>query len=84
VGEFSGVDADLLQLAFEELAVETHARGAVLSVCRVPLQAQCGRCAAIFDVAGFRFVCPKCHSMEVTVVRGDELLLDSITLETAT
>lgn len=84
VGEFSGVDADLLQLAFEQLAPDSTARRATLSIQRVPLRARCRRCELEFDVQNFRFVCPECRDVDVTIVAGDGLVLESITCEADT
>jgi hydrogenase nickel incorporation protein HypA/HybF len=81
VGEFSGVDADLLQFAFEQLAPNSSARGASLAVRRVRLQACCSGCDQVFDVENFRFVCPDCQEVDVAVVGGDGLVLDSVTVE---
>ncbi len=81
VGDFSGVDADLLQLAFEQLAPESSARGASLAVRQVRLQAGCKGCDRVFDVENFRFVCPVCSESDVTIVGGDSLVLDSVTME---
>lgn len=81
VGEFSGVEADLLPLAFQELAPGTPAAGAELTIHRLPLEARCRRCEHRFVVRQFRFTCPECQGRDVAVVRGDELLLETVTLE---
>lgn len=80
-GEFSGVEPELLRLAFEELAPESAARGAVLELAEVPLEARCGECDHLFRVRRFRFQCPQCRGRQVTVVRGEGLVLESVTLE---
>ncbi|MEX0704102.1 MAG: hydrogenase maturation nickel metallochaperone HypA [Planctomycetales bacterium] len=82
VGEFSGVDPELLGLAFEQLAPSSSAaRYARLTVRRVPLQARCEGCVRTFDVVDFRFFCPECRRPDVTIVAGEELVLESVTLE---
>ena len=82
IGEFSGVDADLLQSAFEQLARESSAEHARLKIERTKLQARCEACDADFPVCGFRFVCPLCRGSNVRIVRGEELMLESVLLET--
>jgi len=79
VGEFSGIEGDLLEIAFRQLSPESVVSGARLDVRRVPLQAECEECRSLFDVQGFRFVCPECASRRVRILRGEELMLDGIT-----
>jgi hydrogenase nickel incorporation protein HypA/HybF len=81
VGEFSGIDAELLRSAFERLATESIAQGATLQVRRVGLQAECRACHQPFDVENFSFRCPLCAETDISVVRGEDLVLDSLTLE---
>lgn len=81
VGEFSGVDPDLLESAFGELAPASSACGARLLVHRLPLRATCADCGRTFGVVDFRFECSACASREVAIVSGDELLLDAVTME---
>lgn len=81
VGVFSGVDADLLRTAFEQLRENTCANGAELRIVHTELIAACGGCGREFEVAGFRFECPECGSGDVRILRGDELRLESLTME---
>lgn len=81
VGEFSGVDAELLRIAFGRSTVGTCLHGAELLVEQVPLEARCGDCGTEFAVSGFRFVCPDCGGRTTEVVRGEELMLESVTFE---
>lgn len=81
IGEFAGVDAQLLELAFHDLAPHTFAGDVELVMRRVPLQAECNHCSRTFPVESFRFVCPHCGDTGVRVVSGEELVLESVTLE---
>jgi hydrogenase nickel incorporation protein HypA/HybF len=81
VGEFSGIDPDLLQSAVTTLADQGRTRNCALNISRVPLTARCAACADVFVVSHFRFVCPSCASTETEIVSGEELILDSVTLE---
>jgi hydrogenase nickel incorporation protein HypA/HybF len=80
VGEFAGVDAELLELAFRDLAIGTPAEGADVSISRVPLEARCQKCGHEFEIQRFRFVCPNCSTADVRIIRGEELMLESVTL----
>ena len=83
VGEFSGVEPDLFRSAFEDVVIDSPLRGAQLNLRQVPLQARCDRCARKFLVARFCFECPACQSKQVTILRGEDLMLESVTLEQA-
>ena len=84
IGEFSGVDAELLAAAYAELAAETALCHAELIIDRTTLQAQCRRCGRKFQIQEFTFECPTCASRDLAILGGEELLLDSITLEEPT
>lgn len=81
VGEFSGVEPDLLESAFQRQSRGGAAEGAQLHIKRTSLTAKCEDCRYEFQIEHFRFVCPLCNVTDVTVVGGDELLLDSVTME---
>ena len=81
VGEFSGVEPELFRAAYEMLIEDTPLRGAELQLNRVPLEAHCNHCEREFAVARFRFVCPECNSRDLEILRGEDLVLESITVE---
>ena len=81
VGEFSGVEPELFREAYQTLIEETPLRGAELQMNCVPLESRCDECGHDFAVERFRFECPKCESTAVTVVSGEGLVLESVTVE---
>lgn len=81
VGEFSGVEADLLHSAFEDLSKGTPAEAASIDIIKTELTAACQCCGNHFAVNRFQFVCPQCQSTKVAIERGDELILESVTFE---
>lgn len=81
VGEFSGVDPDLLRSALAMLGTPGFTGDAELTIRRVPLTARCAACDDVFAVPHFRFTCPSCHSTDTRIVSGEELVLESVTLE---
>jgi hydrogenase nickel incorporation protein HypA/HybF len=83
VGEMSGVEPELLHSAFRVLLESGHAGGADLELERVPLEARCDGCGAEFPVRRFHFACPECGGPRVTVLRGEHLVLQQLTLESA-
>jgi hydrogenase nickel incorporation protein HypA/HybF len=81
IGEFSGVDPELLQLAFENVVEHSSFVNTELIVEKVPLEARCENCSNEFLIERFRFACPKCKSGTVKVIRGEEMMLERIMLE---
>lgn len=81
VGDFSGVEPDLLRIAFDDLVRSTRALGSLLHIQRVSLEARCLDCCDEFHVQRFRFECPRCGGRNIKVVRGEGLMLESVTME---
>ena len=81
IGEFSGVEPRLVEMAFVEMAAEIGQTEVRLILDVVPLMARCLSCQQEFAVLGFRFVCPKCGPGDVTVTSGEEMQLVSIRAE---
>ena len=83
VGRFSGVEPSLFRLAFETMVETSSARGAKLQMAVTELEARCDSCDHEFAMDGFRFECPNCRSSSITVISGEDLLLEGVTLEQA-
>ena len=81
VGQFSGVEPELFRLAFETMVDTSSARGAKLQMSEEALTAQCKECGQEFAIERFRFECPACDSPTVTVVQGEQLVLESVIME---
>ena len=81
IGEFSGVEPELLASAYRDLITETPFRGAALDLEQVPLEAVCEQCGGQFRIERFNFQCDVCGSMKLTIRGGEEMLLDSVTME---
>ena len=82
VGAFSGVEPDLFRFAYDTLSQDSAVRGAQLEMEVVPLECHCKECDDDFAVQDFRFECPKCDSGSVSIIRGEGIVLDDVTLET--
>lgn len=79
IGDFSGVESRLVQLAFEELAPLTWSNRVELKIETVALAARCRKCDCQFHVDSFRFICPACGAGSVQVTSGEEMELVSLT-----
>jgi hydrogenase nickel incorporation protein HypA/HybF len=81
VGEFSGVEPDLLSSAYDDLVFNTPLQDAALHIERVPLQGLCEHCGRQFRIERFNFQCDKCGGLKLTLCGGEEMLLDSVTMK---
>jgi hydrogenase nickel incorporation protein HypA/HybF len=81
IGEFSGVEPQFLASAYHDLITDTPFRGASLDLEQVPLAAVCDVCSNHFRIERFNFQCDNCGSLRLTIRGGEEMLLDSVTME---
>lgn len=81
VGELTEVVDFALQFAFEALTPGTLAEGATLVVNHVKARSHCNDCGADYDHDRFQMVCTVCESLNVNLLQGRELLVDSIETE---
>ena len=82
VGPLGGVVPELLESAFEAARQGTLAERAVLTIEIPPLRVRCRTCGAESEPAGLNFVCLSCASPDAEIVRGAEITLMSVELET--
>ena len=80
VGRLSGVEPDLLKLAFEVARVGTVADTAELEIGSVPVEVKCRTCGAESEAVPNRLLCSNCGDWQVNVTAGEELLLVSLEL----
>jgi hydrogenase nickel incorporation protein HypA/HybF len=80
LGEFSGVEPELLESAFRIAARSSRSREASLEIQVEPLEAECRDCGELSRVVAFHFVCARCGSHQIEIRSGEEIKLESITL----
>ena len=81
VGHLRQVVPSALEFAFELCAQGTAAEGAELELEVVPVAVVCRACAEESEPDGFPLTCQACGSFELEIVRGEELVVDSLELE---
>jgi len=81
VGELTEIVEFALQFAFEALTPGTLAEGATLVVNHVGARSHCNDCGLDYDHDRFQMVCPNCDSLNVQLLQGRELRIDSIEAE---
>ncbi|MFN3750861.1 MAG: hydrogenase maturation nickel metallochaperone HypA [Thiobacillus sp.] len=82
IGPLAGVVPELLASAFP-LAAAGHAmERATLDLVAAPVSVRCQTCGEETEAAMNRLVCGACGDWHTQVISGDELLLESVELET--
>ena len=81
VGHLRQVVPSALEFSFELVAEGTVVEGARLEIEQVPVRVGCGACAAVSGAVEFPLVCPSCGGLDVEVVAGEELSVESLELE---
>ncbi len=82
IGPLSGVDAGLLARAFDVARIGTTADTAVLKIEAAALRVQCRNCGTVSTAEPAKLLCGACRDHRVRLIEGDELLLESLELET--
>ena len=80
IGRLSGVHADSIRFAFELLAPDSIAAGAELAIDQPRARCHCPNCAIEVEIDELTVLCPRCGDPNVTIVGGQELVLESIDL----
>ena len=80
-GHLRQVVPSALEFAFELVAEGTAVEGAVLEIEAVRAAGVCRECGIESEQEGFPLRCARCGGLDVEVVRGEELLVDSLELE---
>jgi hydrogenase nickel incorporation protein HypA/HybF len=81
VGKLTGFIPESIQLQFALLSKGTAAEGANLTFHQVPARLHCRRCNADFTTDSCEISCPNCRTLEIDVISGMELSVESMEIE---
>jgi hydrogenase nickel incorporation protein HypA/HybF len=81
VGALRQVVPDALTFAWQMVTVETELEGSELAIVEVAAVGECRDCGARTQQAWFPFKCGACGALDVDVVAGEELSVESLELE---
>ena len=81
VGHLRQVVPSALAFSFELVAHGTPAEGAELEMQQIPATGVCQDCGEESRLAAFPLQCGSCHSHDLEVIEGEELLVESLELE---
>lgn len=83
VGALRQAVPELMTFAFEAAAAGTAAEGASLQLEEVPARIACHVCSREFEPEDVFWQCPECNAFGGRVVAGEELMLETVSLEEA-
>jgi hydrogenase nickel incorporation protein HypA/HybF len=78
VGRLHHVHPGAFDQSFAVAAMGTVAEDAAAELVLVPVRARCGRCDGTWECDDVPVGCPSCGSIELELLGGDELVLESI------
>ncbi|MCX5684071.1 MAG: hydrogenase maturation nickel metallochaperone HypA [Planctomycetota bacterium] len=81
VGKWSGADPESLEFALQILAAESPWPKAVFQIRSEPLGLECRKCGRKFEPEELNLACPGCKSLDVEVVKGKDVYVESLEIE---
>lgn len=78
IGKLRQVAPPMLENAFAVVSEGTLARGARLEVEYQNIVMRCQSCREEFSVDDKLYICPSCEGTELTLLTGDEVMLESV------
>lgn len=81
IGVMSGVEPELLQTAFDTFKEETicHDAQFIINVQNVIIR--CNSCQKDSELSKLEYSCPKCKSVDLDIIDGEEMYLMQLELE---
>ena len=81
IGSLSGIVDESVQFYWDIITADTLCDGSKLKFRKIPAKFNCQACGNDYELANELTPCPKCGSMDIRIIQGDEFLLESIEIE---
>lgn len=81
IGVMSGIEAHLLEIAFNTFKEKTICDGAEFVMSIQPLTIECLECKEVSELEKIHYCCQKCESTNVKVIDGEDMFLMSLEME---
>jgi len=81
IGVMSGIEAHLLEIAFNTFKEKTICDGAEFVMNLQPLTIKCRECGEVSELEKIHYCCQKCESTNVEVTDGEDMFLMSLEME---
>ena len=81
IGVMSGVEPELLKTAFDTFKEKTVCESAEFIMNIQPILIRCDSCKSESTLEKLEYCCPKCQSIELEVLDGEDMYLMQLELE---
>ncbi|MDY6781708.1 MAG: hydrogenase maturation nickel metallochaperone HypA [Cyanobacteriota bacterium] len=81
IGQLSAILPDAIRFCFDICCQDTPLEGATLEIIEIPGMGKCNRCATEFPLDQPFGVCPACDSLDLKIIRGEELTIKEMEVE---
>jgi hydrogenase nickel incorporation protein HypA/HybF len=81
IGVMSGVEPDLLQVAFDTFKEGTMCEVAEFTMNIQPIVIRCNNCNKESTLEKNQYSCPHCESIEIDILDGEDMFLMQLELE---
>ncbi|HFU76817.1 MAG TPA: hydrogenase maturation nickel metallochaperone HypA [Arcobacter sp.] len=81
IGVMSGIEAHLLEIAFNTFKEKTVCDGAEFIMNIQPLKIMCNQCKKESELEKIHYCCQECGSTDVDVIDGEDMFLMSLEME---
>jgi hydrogenase nickel incorporation protein HypA/HybF len=81
IGVMSGVEPDLLQVAFDTFKDNTMCQDAEFLINIQKVKVRCSSCKEETELEKNEYLCPKCQSSDIEIIDGEDMFLMSLELE---
>lgn len=78
IGKLTAIVPSSLRFCLEIITRETALAGAEIAIEEVPVRAVCSQCGVESEIAEPPFYCPACQGIQLEILSGRELLIDSL------
>ncbi|MEA3498019.1 MAG: hydrogenase/urease nickel incorporation protein HypA [Campylobacterota bacterium] len=81
IGVMSGVEPNLLQVAFDTFKEDTVCKEAQFIMNIQKVKISCNNCQEEHQLNKNEYLCPKCKSNDINIIDGEEMFLMQLELE---
>ncbi len=81
IGVMSGVEPDLLKTAFDTFKEKTMCENAEFIMNIQPVVIRCRSCGVESELSKNQYSCPKCESVAIEILDGEEMYLMQLEVE---
>ncbi len=81
IGVMSGVEPHLLKEAFETFKEDSVCDGCEFNMQIQKVKIECQECQTINELKKNEYCCPKCESIDIKIIDGEDMFLMSLELE---